>query len=65
MLQYIQKQKMINKFLKEVGLMDRVDYQNKILDIIDKALNDLNTDDFYILIRIVQEYIDDLNQRTI
>lgn len=61
MLQYSYKQKMINKFLKEVGLMDRVDYQNKILDIIDKALNDLNTDDFYILIRIVQEYIDDLN----
>ena len=29
--------------------MDIVDYQNKILDIIDKALNDLNTDDFYIL----------------
>ena len=41
--------------------MDRVDYQNKILDIIDIALNDLNTDDFDILIRRVQEYIDDLN----
>ena len=41
--------------------MDRVDYQDKILDIIDRALNDLNTDDFDILIRRVQEYIDDLN----
>lgn len=41
--------------------MSRIDYQNKILDIIDRALNDLNTDDFDILIRRVQEYIDDLN----
>ena len=40
---------------------DRTEYQNKILDTIDKALNDLDTDDFDILIQRIQEYIDDLN----
>ena len=40
---------------------DRIEYQNKILDTIDKALNDLDTDDFDILIQRIQEYIDDLN----
>ena len=40
--------------------MDKVDYINKILDTIDKALNDLDTDDFDILIQRIQEYIDDL-----
>ena len=40
---------------------DRIEYQNKILDTIDKALNDLDTDDFDILIQRVQEYIYDLN----
>ena len=38
-----------------------IEYQNKILDTIDKALNDLDTDDFDILIQRIQEYIDDLN----
>ena len=37
-----------------------VDYKNKILDILDKALNDLSPEDFDILIQIIQEYIDDL-----
>ena len=37
-----------------------LDYKNKILDTIDKALNDLSSDDFDILIQIIQEYIDDL-----
>ena len=41
--------------------MDIVDYKNKILDTIDNALNDLNTEDFDILIQIIQEYIDDLS----
>ena len=41
--------------------MNIIDYQNKILDIIDNALNDLSSDDFDILIQIIQEYIDDLN----
>ena len=40
---------------------DMVDYKNKILDTIDKALNDLSSDDFDILIQIIQQYIDDLN----
>ena len=40
---------------------DIIEYQNKILDTIDKALNDLDKDDFDILIQRIQEYIDDLN----
>ena len=39
---------------------DMVDYKNKILDTIDKALNDLSSEDFDILIQRIQEYIDDL-----
>ena len=39
---------------------DMVDYKNKILDTIDKALNDLSSEDFNILIQRIQEYIDDL-----
>ena len=38
-----------------------IEYQNEILDTIDKALNDLDKDDFDILIQRIQEYIDDLN----
>ena len=41
--------------------MDMIVYKNKILDILDNALNDLSPDDFDILIQIIQEYIDDLN----
>lgn len=41
--------------------MDRIDYQNKILDIIDNALNNLSSDEFDILMQRIQEYIDDLN----
>ena len=37
-----------------------IDYKNKILDTLDKALNDLSSEDFDILIQRVQEYIDDL-----
>ena len=40
---------------------DRLDYQNKILDTIDNALNDLSPDEFDILIQTIQEYIDDLD----
>ena len=40
---------------------DMVDYKNKILDTLDKALNDLSSEDFDILIQIIQDYIDDLN----
>ena len=40
--------------------MNMIDYKNKILDTIDKALNNLSSDDFDILIQIIQEYIDDL-----
>ena len=40
--------------------MDMIVYKNKILDILDNALNDLSSDDFDILIQIIQEYIDDL-----
>ena len=40
--------------------IDMIDYKNKILDSLDKALNDLNSEDFDILIQIIQEYIDDL-----
>ena len=46
---------------KGVREMDIIEYKNKILDTIDNALNDLSSDDFYILIQIIQEYIDDLN----
>ena len=38
-----------------------LDYKNKILDTIDNALNDLSSEDFDILIQIIQEYIDGLN----
>ena len=41
--------------------MDRTDYQNKLLDTIDNALNDLSSEDFDILIQRIQENIDDLN----
>ncbi|WP_278244455.1 MULTISPECIES: hypothetical protein [Clostridium] len=41
--------------------MDRIDYQNKILDTIDNALNNLSSDEFDILMQRIQEYIDDLN----
>ena len=40
---------------------DRIKYQNKILDTLDNALNDLSSEDFDILIQRIQEYIDDLN----
>ena len=40
--------------------MDITDYRNKILDILDNALNDLSSEDFDILIQIIQDYIDDL-----
>ena len=40
--------------------MHRTDYQNKILDTLDNALNDLSSEDFDILIQIIQDYIDDL-----
>lgn len=41
--------------------MNRVDYANKIMDLLDSALDNLNSEDFDILIERVQEYIDDLN----
>ena len=41
--------------------MNITDYQNKILDTLDNALNDLSPDEFDILIQIIQEYIDDLS----
>lgn len=41
--------------------MDRIDYQNKILDTIDNALHNLSSDEFDILMQRIQEYIDDLN----
>ena len=40
--------------------MNMIDYKNKILDIIDNALNDLSSEDFDILIIIIQDYIDGL-----
>ena len=40
--------------------MNMIEYKNKILDIIDNALNDLSSEDFDILIIIIQDYIDDL-----
>ena len=40
--------------------MDMIEYKNKILDTIDNALNDLSSEDFDILIIIIQDYIDDL-----
>ena len=40
--------------------MDIIDYQNKLLDTLDNALNDLSSEDFDILIQIIQDYIDDL-----
>ena len=45
--------------------MNITDYQNKILDTIDKALNDLSSEDFDILFQIVQEYLDDLYNKQI
>ena len=43
--------------------MNRIEYQNKILDTIDNALNDLSPQEFDILIERIQEYIDDLIER--
>ena len=40
---------------------DMIEYKNKILDTLDNALNFLSSDDFDILIQIIQDYIDDLN----
>ena len=40
--------------------MNMIEYKNKILDIIDNALNDLSSEDFDILIIIIQDYIDGL-----
>ena len=40
--------------------MDMIEYKNKILDTLDNALNDLSSEDFDILIQIIQDYIDDL-----
>ena len=44
---------------------DRTVYQNKILHILDNALNDLNSEDFDILIQIIQEYLDNLYNKQI
>ena len=44
---------------------DRTVYQNKILHILDNALIDLNSEDFDILIQIIQEYLDDLYNKQI
>ena len=44
---------------------DRTVYQNKILDTLDNALNDLSSDDFDILIQIIQEYLDNLYNKQI
>ena len=44
---------------------DMVDYKNKILDTIDNALNDLSSDDFDILIQIIQDYLDNLYNKQI
>ena len=41
--------------------MDMIEYKNKILDTLDNALNDLSSEDFDILIIIIQDYIDNLN----
>ena len=40
--------------------MNMIDYKNKILHILDNALNDLSSEDFDILIQTIQEYLDDL-----
>ena len=40
--------------------MNMIDYKNKILDTIDNALNDLSSEDFDILILIIQDYIDNI-----
>ena len=40
-------------------------YQNKILDTIDNALNNLSSHDFDILIQIIQQYLDDLYNKQI
>ena len=40
---------------------DRIEYQNKILDTLDNALIYLRPEEFDILIKRIQEYIDDLN----
>ena len=45
--------------------MDRTGYQNKILDTLDNALNDLSSEDFDILIQIIQNYLDDLYNKQI
>ena len=44
---------------------NRTVYQNKILGILDNALNDLNSEDFDILIQTIQEYLDDLYNKQI
>lgn len=41
--------------------MDRTDYQNEISETLDNALNNLDTEDFDILIQRVKEMIEDYN----
>ena len=40
-------------------------YGNKILNTLDNALNDLSSEDFDILIQIIQEYLDNLYNKQI
>ena len=41
--------------------MDRIDYQNEISENLDKALNNLDAEEFDILIQRVKEIIEDYN----
>lgn len=41
--------------------MERLDYQNKISELLDNALNNLDTEDFDVLIQRVKEVIEDYN----
>lgn len=41
--------------------MDKLDYQAKIAEILDNALNDLSSDDFEDFIQSIKEAIEDCN----
>lgn len=55
------KEEIDYKANREEIQMDRIDYQNEISETLDKALNDLDTEDFDILIQRVKEMVEDYN----
>ena len=41
--------------------MDRIDYQTKIIEILDNALNELDTEEFDVFIQRIKEELENYN----